>query len=194
MIFFTSDHHFGHKNIIRLCRRPFSSVEEMDDEMIRRWNETVGPKDTVYHLGDFSFRRLGDFPKLIAQLNGDIRFVVYPPHHDKFWLRRYKPGRPLYSLSGIPATPLPVLKVIYTMDYSPDDEHPQAIVMCHYPFEVWEQQQFGSWHVHGHTHGTIRPNGKRMDVSVDVTDFRPVSMPQLAQAMLTCEKRSCLGG
>lgn len=56
-VFFTADPHFGHTNIIRYENRPFASAEEMDQELIRRWNETVSPEDTVYLLGDFSFYR-----------------------------------------------------------------------------------------------------------------------------------------
>ena len=57
MIFFTSDHHFYHSNIIKYCQRPFHSVEEMNEEMIRRWNSVVGVDDTVYYLGDFSLAK-----------------------------------------------------------------------------------------------------------------------------------------
>ena len=53
-VFFTSDHHFGHQNIIRHCQRPFGGAAEMDEELIRRWNERVRPGDEVYHLGDFA--------------------------------------------------------------------------------------------------------------------------------------------
>ena len=53
MLFFTSDLHLGHANIIRYCDRPFANVGEMDAELIRRWNETVGEEDVVYFLGDF---------------------------------------------------------------------------------------------------------------------------------------------
>ena len=54
-LFFTSDTHFDHKNIIRYCNRPFSSIEEMNNFLIKRWNATVGPDDTVFHLGDVTF-------------------------------------------------------------------------------------------------------------------------------------------
>ena len=50
-LFFTSDTHFHHANIIRFCDRPFRDVEEMDEILIRNWNEVVGPEDTIFHLG-----------------------------------------------------------------------------------------------------------------------------------------------
>ena len=57
MIFITSDHHFGHENIIKHCSRPFRNADEMDATMVDRWNEVVGPDDDVYIAGDFSHKR-----------------------------------------------------------------------------------------------------------------------------------------
>lgn len=54
MIYFTSDHHFWHENIISYCKRPFASVEEMNEKMVQYWNDVVKDKDEVYYLGDFS--------------------------------------------------------------------------------------------------------------------------------------------
>jgi len=71
--FFTSDTHFGHKNILKYTNRPFKSVEEMDEELIRRWNATVTPDDTVIHLGDFSLK--GNVNKYLKQLNGNIIWI-----------------------------------------------------------------------------------------------------------------------
>lgn len=56
MLFFTSDLHFGHEKIIKACRRPFSSVEEMNGKLVENWNATVGAQDEVYILGDFALR------------------------------------------------------------------------------------------------------------------------------------------
>ena len=78
-VYFSSDHHFYHANIIKLCNRPFSSVVEMNETMVRRWNETVSPDDTVYYLGDFSlaFRPVELFT---YRLNGN-KFLI-PGNHD----------------------------------------------------------------------------------------------------------------
>ena len=75
-VFFTADPHFGHTNIIRYENRPFASAEEMDQELIRRWNETVSPEDTVYLLGDFSFYGKEKSTEILSALQGHIRLVM----------------------------------------------------------------------------------------------------------------------
>ena len=55
MIYFTSDLHFGHKNIIQYENRPFNNIEEMDNKIIKMWNNTLNEEDTIYILGDFSW-------------------------------------------------------------------------------------------------------------------------------------------
>jgi calcineurin-like phosphoesterase family protein len=78
MIWFTSDQHFDHKNIIGLCQRPFNSVEEMNEILVQNWNNVVAHDDTVYVLGDFAWKN----PKPhIEKLNGNITFII--GGHDK---------------------------------------------------------------------------------------------------------------
>lgn len=85
MIWFTSDTHFGHANVLAFCGRPWGTVGEMGDALVDAINERVAPEDTLYHLGDFSFRMTVDAAR---GLHGrircrDVRRV--PGNHDKGW-------------------------------------------------------------------------------------------------------------
>jgi len=75
---FTSDTHFGHRNIIRYTGRPFSSAGRMDKEIVRRWNKKVKPGDVVFHLGDLCFKKSIDYFRKI--LNGYI--ILIKGNHD----------------------------------------------------------------------------------------------------------------
>ena len=88
---FTSDTHLGHANIIRYCNRPFKNVDEMNETIVKNWNERVKPEDLVYFAGDFCFRNSpggkageGEVHKADyyrKQLNGDIVFIK--GNHDR---------------------------------------------------------------------------------------------------------------
>ena len=82
-VYFTSDLHFGHENVLRFDNRPFASVDEMDAELVRRWNNKVGKGDLVYVLGDFIWKTRNDeAPELIKNLNGQI--ILIKGNHDRF--------------------------------------------------------------------------------------------------------------
>jgi calcineurin-like phosphoesterase family protein len=66
----TSDTHLGHNNVIPYCNRPFFSADEMDEELIRIWNEVVAPDQIVFHLGDVAFRGSNFKKSIIPRLNG----------------------------------------------------------------------------------------------------------------------------
>lgn len=83
--FFTADEHYGHTNILRYCDRPFGSVREMDEEIVKRHNMLVEKNDEVYHLGDMSMWHKGEFPYLrqkMQQLNGIHHLIL--GSHDAF--------------------------------------------------------------------------------------------------------------
>ena len=75
-IYFISDTHFNHANIIKYCNRPFKDVEEMDKTLIKNWNNIVRDKDIVYFLGDFvlSKNKVERAKELMELLNGEIIF------------------------------------------------------------------------------------------------------------------------
>lgn len=79
MNFYISDTHFGHENIIKFCKRPFSSLEEMDDTLVNNWNAVVKPGDTVRHTGDFSYKKSAHL--YTKRLNGKI--ILIQGNHDK---------------------------------------------------------------------------------------------------------------
>jgi calcineurin-like phosphoesterase family protein len=97
MTYFTSDQHFGHFNIIRLCSRPFETVEEMDEALLSKWNAKVKADDTVYILGDLFFRAAKVEPILKA-LNGRKHIIV--GNHDHTWMKRVEASdRKVWGLS-----------------------------------------------------------------------------------------------
>lgn len=178
-IFFTSDNHFGHLNVINYCNRPFSSVWEMDEIMIYRWNTTVKEYDTVYHLGDFTLGNRVKALEILNRLNGNINIIE--GNHDFRWFKHFN-----FNEAGIE-----VLNSIYELKgYSPI-----PIVLCHYPMASWPMSHYGSLHLHGHTHGKIgiigkssdtdlppnQDNGTRIDVGVDSWDYYPVSLEELLE-------------
>lgn len=75
-IFFTSDTHFYHGNIMKYCNRPFSSVEEMNETLINNWNKVVPKDGIVFHLGDFGFCGKDKFYEILDRLNGKIYWVI----------------------------------------------------------------------------------------------------------------------
>lgn len=164
-LWWTSDSHFGHAKILDYCQRPFPDVEAMDAAMIQRWNARVAPEDTVFHLGDFAFAsRKQDVEALRARLHGKIHLIV--GNHD--------PASTRNAAGWASVQPYLELRAGGT-----------AIVLCHYAFEVWDASHHGAWHLHGHSHGTLRrhPTRRRLDVGVDCWNFAPVSFAELAVEM-----------
>lgn len=157
MIFFTSDTHFGHTNIIKYCNRPFSTVAQMDRTCIDNWNARVGEDDTVYFLGDFCFRKA---PEYQAELNGNIVFIK--GSHDSWMKAPYL---------------LPIEVRVGNKD--------KTIVLCHYAMRSWEKSHYGSWHLFGHHHGKLPPYGLSFDVGVDCWDYYPVSLEEISLRMRT---------
>lgn len=169
--FFTCDQHWGHAKSIQYSNRPFSSVEEMDEVMIDNWNKVVGPDDRVYHLGDLTLG--SDAMKYIRRLRGHLHILEYGFHHDKRWLKeRHKRMSPMWSsLNGLVFFEPPVLVLEHMISV--------PIVLCHFPFETWDRMHYGSFHLHGHSHGNLPQVPRRLDVGVDVHNFTPISLEEV---------------
>lgn len=166
-VFFTADTHFGHANIIKYSNRPYQHVNDMDDELCYNWNSVVSPEDFVYHLGDFSF---GKADKYLAQLNGHIFFV--PGNHDREMRRIREEKRWNHKITWLPELAEVVIGE-------------QRIVLCHYALRVWRKSHHGTWHLYGHSHGSLPedPHSRSFDVGVDVHNYHPISFQEVEKRM-----------
>lgn len=141
MIYFTSDLHFGHENVIRFDNRPFKNVEEMDEELIRRWNNKVKPGDLVYVLGDLIWKtRSDDAHSLIRRLNGQI--ILIKGNHDRF-LHNAKAKK---CLAGI--------KDYDDICVTLKDGTNKRCILSHYFIPMYNGHRYGAIHLHGHSHVT----------------------------------------
>lgn len=175
MIYFTSDTHWYHKNIIQYCNRPVQSVEEMNELLIQKWNDRIRPSDEVYHLGDFAFCNRTRAEEIFTRLHG-IKFLIRGNHDGKQvdhlaweWIRDYY-----------------VLKVsdVYETNDDKFASYHQPIVLSHFPMISWDGMVHGSWHLHGHCHGTLKDTGAlRLDAGVDVWNMGPVSYDEIKAKM-----------
>lgn len=174
-IFFTADHHFGHRNIIRFQDRPFADVTAMDEALVERWNAAVGPDDVVYHLGDVGLCS----PKALRALLDRLRGTIYllRGNHERSATHRLCADR------------FGWIKDIYEFSVE-DAEAPrgeQPIVLMHYAMRTWNRSHHGSWQLYGHSHGTLPddPAQRSIDVGVDCHDFAPISYQAVKAIMAT---------
>jgi len=162
-VFLTSDTHFGHLGVCRFTKddgtklRPWDDPDEMDEEMVKRWNETVRPNDKVYHLGDVVINRKA--LNTLYRLNGEK--VLIKGNHDIFkideYLEFFKDVRAYHVLNGLVLSHIPV--------------HPESL------------GRFGT-NIHGHLHynRVLKDNkhGKKVIdpdywcACVEHTDYRPI--------------------
>lgn len=193
MIYFTSDPHYWHANVIRYCTRPHASVEAMNEDMVLKWNQTVTPEDTVYVLGDFSlaFRAVETFSqrlmgtKILVPGNHDFCHSYHKKSRTKEnqekWIQKYRDH-------GWVVEEEQVLQFFDGLGF---------VKMCHHPYagpyeienggdkyEKWRPKDNGDLLLCGHVHEKWKtrksPAGTLMiNVGVDVHGFVPVSLDQI---------------
>ena len=168
MIYFTSDMHLGHENVIKFQNRPFSDVEEMNKLLISNYNSLVQRNDICYILGDIAHHiPVEKTNELISKLNGN-KFLI-KGNHDKNYDESLFSG--IYNLCET--------------SFSYKDFH-RFFVLMHYPLLSWHKANAGAIHLHGHIHSDGSYNKKnyekhifRYDVGVDANNFFPVSIEQI---------------
>lgn len=164
MNWFTSDEHFNHENIIKYCNRPFSSVREMNDTLIARWNDRVNHDDTVYVVGDMFLGKPEDAIDIIKSLKG--RKVLILGNHDRSRRTMLECGfdevwqrKNIRLMNG------------------------KRALLSHKPLPESTLQDF-ELQVHGHRHSGPIVSGKRVNVCVDLWGFSPVSEEELCAVEL----------
>ena len=153
-IFITSDTHFNHKNIIEYACRPFKTIEEMNEEIIKRWNNKVGNGDIVIHLGDFGMGSKNEIIELKNKLNGTI--ILLRGNHD------HKTTREAGFL---------VVKGSLEIE---------NLILSHSPLSK-EEVPKGFINVHGHIHEKESFNG--VNVSIEKTNYEPLELEKLKESI-----------
>lgn len=170
MIWFTSDLHFNHQNILKYepVSRPFETVEEMNEVLIKNWNDRVHSKDTVYVLGDLSMGSYDKIAPLIKRLNGKI--ILVRGNHDT-------PKRiEVYKSLGIEVQDIAYIRY-----------KGRFFILCHFPIASEEfmdmvvRDNSEVVNLYGHIHHNA-PKGYHKGtyhVGVDTNDLAPVSIHQI---------------
>lgn len=189
-IFFTSDTHFAHRNSMRYCGRPFTTVEACDEAMVSRWNSVVRPEDTVYHLGDVSMH-IKPIERLIPRLNGKKILIV--GNHDLTY--------PYFAKTRGQKFVDEMQKRYLAAGF--EDIHPSGVLLAflnekgeslfdvrlsHFPTKGFGDSHHDGKHqasmptddgrpnICGHVHQSWLKRGNNINVGVDVWDFTPVPL------------------
>lgn len=171
MVYFTSDLHLGHANIIKHCGRPFNSVEEMDKVLIQNWNSRVSQKDTVYIVGDMFFYDSSPIVPILFTLNGKKHLII--GNHDKQWMKKVDLSQHFESV-----TPMLELR-----------DNGRKFTLCHYPMMTWNNIGHGAFLIYGHIHNStddvywslLKSMDNAFNAGVDINNFSPVPFEELVE-------------
>lgn len=157
MRFVTSDHHFGHENILDLEDRPFDSVSDMEEKLAARWNEVVSPSDVVYHLGDMCYQDATTHEYWNDRLNGSL--ILVEGNHD--YVEPEVAEFPVVQSCAVTSS-----SVMFALQ--------------HENFN-WDSDK---WLIHGHTHSNTKAlcrHNNMVNVSVEVTNYYPVPLQLISE-------------
>lgn len=172
MIYFTSDTHFYHRNIINLNNRPFKDCDHMNRVLIRNWNSYVTDRDEIYILGDFVHKgRTIEINKILKMLNG--KKYLIKGNHDNF-----------INDEEFDQTAFEWIKDYYVLNYKK-----QKFILFHYPILEWDGYFGDAIHLYGHVHNSSKNQDQRkrlevlgdraFNVGVDVNNYFPVSIESI---------------
>jgi calcineurin-like phosphoesterase family protein len=158
-VYFISDLHFFHNNIIKYENRPFCSVEEMNREIIKRWNNTVSKSDRVFVLGDISFSSFAETEQVVRSLNGIKHLIM--GNHDR--------GRSVAWWLNIGFDKVSEYPIIYR----------DFLILSHEPMHMNESMPYVN--LHGHIHSQLLEGRKHINMCVEHWDYTPVHIDTITK-------------
>lgn len=170
MIYYISDLHFGHEKVIVMDNRPFEDVEEMDSELIRRWNERVTDNDDVYIVGDVTYHSQNPAKWYLKQLKGKKHLIS--GNHDWKIAKDEDVANCFESVEKMESI----------------DDNGRSVCLCHYPIAEWYGKRYGGYHVFGHIHcrrDEVYEFMSRFDKALNagcmINGYRPVTLDELIE-------------
>ena len=178
-VFFTSDLHFRHGNIIKYCKRPFETVQEQTEQLIENWNKTVPDTATVFILGDFAFATKNQWRGFLNRLTGKKYLIL--GNHDRH------EDIPTEMFEGVVDLAKVSIKI--------KDHEWKTFILSHRPILCWEGSNDGSVMLYGHVHTCTNPDvGETLDselvkfmpknswdVGVDNNNYTPISVHEVLE-------------
>lgn len=187
-IWFTSDLHFNHTNIIEYCNRPYRDIAHMNEMIIHNYNERVKPDDIVWILGDVCMGRIADTLPIVGRLNGHKHLILGNhdrPHptnkHSADWWKEYEKyfeSMRLNHVLDIGGEQVLLSHFPYQMDDRDTNRYNADKLSPFYPKDK------GGWLLHGHVHSHFKSIGERqVHVGIDAWDYRPIHIDEVDEWM-----------
>lgn len=168
MNFYTGDLHFGHENVLKFDKRPFSSVDEMDKAIIDLWNSRVTKNDQVYILGDFAYRNERPFSWYLKQLKGQKHLII--GNHDRKLLKDQEAMGYFVSVDH----------------YLEVKDNGKRVILSHYPLGEWNGFYRESWLMYGHIHNStegvfqyMKTLDRALNVGCMINNFTPCTFDEV---------------
>jgi calcineurin-like phosphoesterase family protein len=190
-IYFTSDTHYFHRNIVRgttsweqfqegsshQSTRDFDTIEEHNDALVNNINGMVKENDTLYHLGDWSFGGADKIKEFRDRLQcKNIHLIL--GNHDQHIEKVSSIYRELFSSVNH------VIEISMKIDSMKSGMYGKTrFFMSHYSHQVWNQSHHGTIHLFGHSHGSLKGIGRSMDIGVDTNNMYPYHLDEILDVM-----------
>jgi len=168
---FISDTHFGHRGILtyEAKYRPFATIEEHDEELIKRWNELVRPDDKVFHMGDFCINR--GALQVGTRLNG--RKILVMGNHDTFKTQEYLDAG--------------FIRLCGALQF-------ENLILSHIPVHTQQLEYRFFANIHGHLHSKSLPDWRYLNVGCEHTDLRPITLEEVYSRIMINRQKAIDSG